>query len=286
MRLRPVPALILALALGLAAPAAAQERTQTLADIRQELVVLKGEIDGLRRELSTTGRAMGTGASGPALARLDTIEAALTALTAKAEAIEFRLNKVVEDGTRRIADIEFRLTELAGGDLGRLPETPPLGGQAPAVTGPAAPAPVAPAPGAAGTAAAGGAQLAMSEQADFDAARAAFEGGDWRGAATRFAAFTDTYTGGPLTQEAHFLRGEALARLGETANSARAYLEAFSGRPDGPRAPEALFKLGQALGQLGQGPEACVTLQEVTVRFPGSPPAADAAAAMRAFGCP
>lgn len=268
----------------LALPVAAQDRAQTLADIRQELVVLKSEIDALKVELSTTGGASGSGASGPALSRLDTIEAALTALTGKAEAIEFRLNKVVEDGTRRVADLEFRLTELAGGDLSTLPETPPLGGEKPVVTGP----PTAPyaSPENPSPPATGGAQLAVSEQADFDAARAAYDGGDFRGAADRLQAFTTTYTGGPLTQEAHYLRGEALAQLGETANAARAYLEAFSGAPDGPRAPEALFKLGQALNQLGQGPEACVTLTEVTVRFPGGQPAADAAAAMRAFGCP
>lgn len=264
----------------LALPVVAQERAQTLADIRQELVVLKSEIDALRVELSTTGGPAGSGASGPALARLDTIEAALTALTGKAEAIEFRLNRVVEDGTRRVGDLEFRLTELAGGDIAALPPTPPLGGEAPAVigggTGPTPAAPAAP----------GGAQLAVSEQADFDAARAAFDSGDFRGAADRLATFSTTYTGGPLTQEAQYLRGEALAQLGETANAARAYLEAFSGAPDGTRAPEALFKLGQALNQLGQGPEACVTLTEVTVRFPGGQPAADAAAAMRAFGCP
>jgi tol-pal system protein YbgF len=263
----------------LALPVAAQDRAQTLADIRQELVVLKSEIDALKIELSTTGGASGSGASGPALTRLDTIEAALTALTGKAEAIEFRLNKVVEDGTRRVADLEFRLTELAGGDLSTLPETPPLGGEAPKVIGGGTVEPVAPP-------AAGGAELAVSEQADFDAAKLAFDGADFRGAADKLQAFTTTYTGGPLTQEAHYLRGEALAQLGETANAARAYLEAFSGAPDGPRAPEALFKLGQALNQLGQGPEACVTLTEVTVRFPGGQPAADAAAAMRAFGCP
>jgi tol-pal system protein YbgF len=275
---------LIAAFLMLALPVVAQDRAQTLADIRQELVVLQSEIDALRVELSTTGGASGSGATGPALSRLDTIEAALTALTGKAEAIEFRLNKVVEDGTRRVADLEFRLTELAGGDLSTLPETPPLGGEAPAVTGGTGPA-TGTVIGGTG-AAAGGAQLAVSEQADFDAAKAAYDGGDFRGAADRLQAFTTTYTGGPLTQEAHYLRGEALAQLGETANAARAYLEAFSGAPDGPRAPESLFKLGQALNQLGQGPEACVTLTEVTVRFPGGQPAADAAAAMRAFGCP
>ncbi|HSF63656.1 MAG TPA: tol-pal system protein YbgF [Paracoccaceae bacterium] len=259
--------------LPLAAPA--QDRAQTLADIRQELALLQGQVLSLRSELATTGGAMGTPATGTTLERLDTLEAALRDLTSKTEALEFRINGIVTDGTNRIGDIEFRLQELAGGDLGALPPTPPLGGQAPTV--PVAPAPVAP-----GT---GGPQLALSEQADFDRARAAYDGGDYRGAAEQFATFAQTYTGGPLTQEAHFLRGEAFWQLGETANAARAYLEAFSGGPEGARAPEALLKLGQALAQLGQGPEACVTLQEVGTRYPGTQPAADAASALRAFGC-
>jgi tol-pal system protein YbgF len=257
----------------LASPVLAQDRAQTIADIRQELLVLRGEIDGLRAELNTTGTAQGSGATGPALMRLDTIEAALVQLTAKAEAMEFRLNRVVTDGTNRIGDIEFRLQELAGGDLAAIPPTPPLGGE----TG-ATPAP-APAP------ATGGAELAVGEQRDFDRAREVLGQGDFRGAEALFKAFTETYLGGPLTQEAHFLRGEALTQLGETANAARSYLEAFSGAPDGTRAPEALLKLGQALGALGQGPEACVTLAEVGIRYPGGQPAIDAGAAMAALGC-
>ncbi len=85
----------------------------------------------------------------------------MVSLTGKAEAIENRLNRVVTDGTNRIGDIEFRLTELAGGDLGAVPPTPPLGGEA---------APVAqPRPGACPFG--GGPELAVNEQAEFDRAR-------------------------------------------------------------------------------------------------------------------
>jgi tol-pal system protein YbgF len=255
--------------------ALAQDRAQTIADIRAELLVLQGELNGLRAELNSTGAAQGTGATGPALQRLDAIEAAVTRLTAKVEETENRLNRVVADGTNRIGDIEFRLTELAGGDLGAIPPTPPLGG------GAAAPAPAAPAPAPA----AGGPELAVNEQQQFDRAKGVLGSGDFRAAAEQFAAFAAAFPGSPLMAEAHVLRGDALAQLGATADSARAYLDAFSGAPDGPRAAEALFKLGQSLQQLGQTPEACVTLAEVGTRFPGSQPAADAAAAMAAFGC-
>lgn len=271
--------LIWAAALALApVSVAAQDRAQTLADIKAELGQLQAEFNSLKRELVSTGAATSGAAGGSALQRMDTIEATLSQVTAKAEQLELRINRVVSDGTNRVGDLEFRLCELeAGCDIGGLGATRPLGGDAP----PAAMATPAPAP-AAGS---GGAALAVSEQADFDRAREVLGQGDFRTAADLLATFAETYTGGPLTYEAHYLRGDALGQLGETANAARAYLESFSGAPNGPRAPEALLKLGRALGDLRQTPEACVTLAEVGNRFPGSGPATEAAAAMQALGC-
>lgn len=267
-------AIWMALALVLPGATLAQDRAQTLADIRAELVQLAAEFNALKAELVSTGAASSGAAGGSALERMDTLEATLARLTAKTEEVELRLNRVVTDGTNRIGDIEFRVCELTEGcDIATLGETPPLGGDAPA-----APAlPDAPATG--------GVELAVSEQADFDRAKAVLDSGDFRGAATLLDTFAQSYPGGPLTQEAHFLRGEALAQLGETSNSARAYLEAFSGAPSGPKAPDALLRLGESLGALGQTPEACVTLTEVGTRFPGSLAATQAQVAMQGFGC-
>ena len=250
----------------------AQDRAQTLADIRQELVVMNQLMLDLRRELSTTS-GVGLQLDGSStLGRVDAFEAALTQLTAKTEALEFRINQIVADGTNRLGDLEFRLVELEGGDLGAIGQTPTLGGGA-AVSVPSTPAPEA------------GASLATNEQADFDRAQAVLASGDFRAAADLFAAFAQTYTGGPLTAQAHYQRGEALSNLGETGNAARAWLDAFSTDMAGPLAPEALLKVGRALGELGQTPEACVTLAEVGNRFPGGQPAADAAASAQALNC-
>ncbi|MEY4695889.1 MAG: tol-pal system protein YbgF [Pseudomonadota bacterium] len=266
----------------------AQDRAQTLADIRAEVSALMAEFNALKAELVQTGAAAQGAGGGDALQRMDAIEAALVQLTAKTEEVELKLNRVVTDGTNRIGDIEFRLCELTEGcDIAALPETPPLGGGA----GAGDPLPVAPIitdpvmPGGGGGASAGGPELAANEQADFDRANAALTQGDFRGAADLFAAFAQAYPGGPLTPEASFLRGEALGQLGDTAGAARSYLEAFSSQPSGPRAPQALLKLGQALGALGQTPEACVTLQEVGTRFPGSAEAGTATGAMLGLGC-
>ncbi len=253
----------------------AQDRAQTLADIRAELAALNAEFVTLKQELVSTGAAQSGAAGGDALQRMDALEAALVQLTSKTEAVELRLNKVVTDGTNRVGDLEFRVCELTEGcDVGSLATTAPLGGGT-----------VAPALGVTAPAAGGGGELAVSEQADFDRAKEVLATGDFRTAADLFATFATSYPGGPLSQEAQFQRGEALAQLGETSNAARAYLEAFSGKPDGPRAGEALLKLGQSLGTLGQTPEACVTLTEVGVRFPSSIEATNAQIAMQGLGC-
>jgi tol-pal system protein YbgF len=272
--------LALALCLGTLAPAAvAQDRTQSLADIRQELSVLFVELQRLRAELNTTGGAMGTGGGGgTVLSRVDAIEAELRRLNALTEELQIRIDRVVTDGTNRVGDLEFRLCELTPDcEIGSISATPPLGGVEVQQSGggfvPAAPAPT------------GGANLAVAEQSDFDRARAAYEAADYAQAAQLFEAFTLTYPGGPLSAEAHFLRGQSEAQQGAWSRAARAYLDSFTADTAGTRAPAALLNLGTALGQLGQIDEACVTLSEVGARYPGDPSVAEAEAARARLGC-
>ena len=261
------------LAFGLAVPAVAQD--QTLADIRQELIVLNTDVQRLKRELSTTGGVSGGVSGGSVLDRVDVIEAELRRLTDLTEQLQFRIDRVVSDGTNRVGDLEFRLCELETGcDIAALGETPLLGGGEAPATAPSAPQPTPDAP-----------QLATQEAADFERAQEALAAGDFRAAADQFATFNETYPGGPLAIEADLRRGDALEGLGDVREGARAYLAAFTLAPEGPLAPEALFKLGAALGRLGQTQEACVTLAEVGVRFPSAPAVADAQSAMQNIGC-
>lgn len=269
----------LALCAGLSGPVQAQDRTQTLADIRQELSVLFVELQRLQRELNTTGGAQGTGAGGTVLARVDAIEAELRRLTGLTEQLDLRINTVVRDGTNRVGDLEFRLCELEPDcDIGSLGETPNLGG---VDLGGAGSGFVAPAPPADTS----GMSLAVAEQDDFDRARAALEEGDNALAAQLFEAFTQTYPGGPLSSEAHYLRGQAEARQNAWSRAARAYLDAFTADPAATRAPDALLNLGLSLNQLGQADEACLTLAEVGLRYPDSPAVGQAEAARASIGC-
>lgn len=262
----------LAVLLVLALPAGAQD-AGTLADIRQELVILDSEIAGLRRELSTTG-APQVALPESALERIDALEAELRRLTGETEALAGRVEAVVRDGTNRIGDLEFRLVELEGGDVSALGETSTLGGGEAAR--PAVPVVEPPA----------GAELAIGEQADFDRAVAAFDAGDWTEAARLLDDFSASYPGGPLTGRAAWYRGRALEAQSDFAGAARAYLAAFSGDPNGGEAPDALRRLGAMLQELGQSQEACVTWGEVRDRFPGTDQAAEAARAADAAGCP
>ena len=102
----------------LATGAHAQNNEQTLADVRQDLTILYIEMLKMKRELSTTGAASPqVVTSGSSLARLEAIEIELQRLIAQTEELQFRVDRVVRDGTSRIENLEFRLVELEGGDV-------------------------------------------------------------------------------------------------------------------------------------------------------------------------
>lgn len=257
---------LLVLALVLAPWAAgAQDRAETLADIRLQIGQLGAELASLRAELLSTGAVAQFGGA-DLLQRMETLELELARLTGRTEDLELRVNRIVADGTNRLGDLEFRIVELEGGDVSALSAPAPLGGGQPSA------APPAP-------------QTAVGEQAEFDRAREVLGQGDFRTAEGLLAAHAAAWPNGPLTGEVHFLRGEALDGLGDIAGAARSYLDSFSTNPDGPRAPDALFRLGRALGALGKTQEACLTLSEVAPRYPSSPAADLAATERAALGC-
>ncbi|WP_416369008.1 tetratricopeptide repeat protein [Tritonibacter mobilis] len=271
-----------ALAVASALPTVAQEREQTLADIRQELTVLHVEVQRLNRELSTTGAPSASLAGSSVLDRVTAIETELQKLTAKTEQLQFRIQSIVKDGTNRIGDLEFRLVELEGGDLSTLGETTTLGGDIEGETELGQTT----VPGTDGNSTVvGGGELAVGEEADYKLAMSDLEAQNYQAAADRFATFKEAYPGSPLTAQVDFGRGKALDGLGDTREAARAYLAAFTGDTAGAIAPEALFELGAALGRLGQLDQACITLAEVTVRFPNDPAVTAAEAERSKLAC-
>jgi len=257
-------ALLVLLPFGAQAPAQAE----TLADIRAQLGQLSAELAGLRQELVSTGAVAQAGGA-TMLERMEMIELEMMRLTGRTEDLEIRLNRVVNEGSIRLDDLEFRLVELEGGDVSALVPRGALGAEpaAPAVAVPMAP-------------------VASGEQADFDRAREVLGQGDFRTAEGLLAAHAAAFPGSALRGEVLFLRGEALEGLGDVAGAARSFLESFSGAPDGPRAADALHRLGRALAVLGQVQEACLTLAETEARYPGQTGAEAARAERVALACP
>ncbi|MFZ7092268.1 tol-pal system protein YbgF [Primorskyibacter sp. 2E233] len=272
---------VIAVCLMLVAGAVPAQQSETLADIRQDIAILNGELLRLKQELNTTGSS-GVVVGGTALDRLNAIEAELQRVTSKTEELEFRINTIVKDGTNRLGDLEFRVCEAEPGcDLGSVGTTKPLGGEAVAVA--PAPAP-SPAPATDSLPAHQG-ELAISEEADFMDAQKALDAGDYAAAAQLFAQFREVYPMGPLEPAALVAEGRAYDGQGDTREAARRYLNAYSGFPEAPIAPEALWRLGTALANLGSTPEACVTLSEVGTRYAGSEFVQKAEASRAELGC-
>lgn len=267
-------ALVCAIALMVPVCGFAQDRDATLADMRLQLRALASEMAALRAELEPTGAALSV-STGSALERLDGMETELRRLTARTEELEYRIDRIVEDGTNRLGDLEFRLVELEGGDLGAVGQQPALGGevvQAPDVMVP--PVPVA--------------ELAIGEQSDFAEAKAKLDGGDPAGALSGFDTFLQSYPRSPLEPAVHLARAQALTGLGRKGDAGRAYLEAFTQAEttSAPVASAALLGLGQTLNDLGQTREACLTLGQVGARFPDQPASGAAETLLAELSCP
>ena len=235
---------------------------ETLASIRSELVQLYSEIEALKVNLEAAPATDGVARqTGPVTVRIDALEGELRAITGRVEQMQHRISKIVEDGTRRIGDLEFRLVELEGGDISALGETPLLGGQEDAVAAIQADGIVVQD---------NSVELAVSEEQDFETATQSLGDGDYANAVLQFGQFLTDYPGGPLGPQALFHLGEAHEALGQHKEAARSFLDSFSAQPGGSYAPQALMKVGVALGALGKVDNACQTFDEVLSRYPDS----------------
>ncbi|MEM1384522.1 MAG: tetratricopeptide repeat protein [Pseudomonadota bacterium] len=259
MRAWELCAAMLAAALLWSAQAMAQSGDDA-SELRRRLSVVDAEVQALKAAVGETagieGAAAGAaGVTGEMILRLGQIEAELARLTGKVEQLEFRMRLIAEDATRRFGDIDFRLTELEGGDLSALGETAPLGGSE-----------------TSGTEVAGltEAEVSVSEREDLNRAINDVQQGRFDLAEDRLRQFLAQYSGSPLTSKALFWLGESQLVRGAYRDAASSYLRGYNLDRQGELAPDNLFKLGVTLGRLGQINEACLTLREVRIQFPES----------------
>lgn len=247
----------------LAAPVA---QADSVAELRSELSALSAVVADLARELSSGEAASQPDFDGSLIDRVDRIRAELARLTGRTEELEFRIRRAIDEASNRLGDLEFRLTELEGGDTSALPPPQPLGGDA---------AQAAETP-----------QLAAGERAAFDDASALVDAGDHEAAAAALEQFLEFYPGSPLSAEASFMLASAHRERGAESEAARAYLNLYLADTDGPDAPRALLALGDSLARLEQREEACVMFDELLERFPDSDAASEAEEARARITCP
>lgn len=247
-----------------------------LGEIRGELSALAAEIEGLRALLLAEGatRDANDPTTGTAILRLGQLEERIQAITGDVEELRFGISAIVADATNRFGDLEFRVTELEGGDISALGTTPVLGAAEIAATSPAPAIDT-------GTEV----SLAVGEKADFLSAEKALADGEFANAADKFSAFVAAYPGGPYAVDALFGRGDALRQLGRHKDAARSYLDAFTAAPDGALAAKSLMRVGTSLRELGQREQSCATLNEVITRYAQTDAALEAIDARADMGC-
>lgn len=274
-------------------------------DLRYRLDILAAELADIRARL---GGAAGAPVLGQAPAGVLSnsgvveLEGELRRLTAAVEEMQYQVRRIGEEAARRFSDIEFRLTELEGGDISTLQPVPPLGGTA--APAPAAQTPsLAPTPlpgassagvqrpaqgivsGPSGQGSFGGIEVppsgqaggqgavsvSVAEQGDLERAVQDVRQGRFDQAEERLRRFLDEYPASPLTANAWYWLGESQFVRGNHGEAARSFLNGYNTDRAGPRAPHNLYRLGVTLGRLGQASEACLTLREVRTQFPDAP---------------
>lgn len=289
-------AFVIALVSAWSGPAPAQDESAeaTLADIRQELSFLLGEVQYLKSQLVTTGPPQSSSArhEGSVSLRVDAIESELRQLTGAVEELQFRVETIVEDGTRRIGDLEFRLVELEGGDLSSVGKVPALGSAEPGAAKAEETETVAAEDSGESTGDGTAAEAAAPREpvypgeTPFEVAMAAFEAGNYADALGYLDTALDPDAEAETFAEVRFWQGESHFALQDWQSAASSYLDSFSSSPKGPNASGAILGLGISLGELGHADEACLMLSEAAVRAPNNPEVAGRAERERVrFGC-
>ncbi len=110
--------------------------------------------------------------------------------------------------------------------------------------------------------------ITSEEEEKFSSALNLFNSGNLKESEKKFSDFIEQYPTSSDLSKAFFWRAEVKARQEDWIGAANDYLESFSLSPRGKYSPKTLFGLGVSLGAIGEKEQACLTLDEVGMRFP------------------
>ena len=117
-----------------------------------------------------------------------------------------------------------------------------------------------------------GEKINYSQLNDYQTLRRAkiyIENSQFENAKAIFKNFLKKFPNSTFLPEVFFYLAETYYNTDNWKLAANSYLESFSLDPKGDFAPQALFGLAISLGALKQFDQACLTLEEVVLRFPG-----------------
>ena len=195
--------------------------SEQISEIRLELVENKASIVKEAIEASENVVASGIKKSaGSVLYRLDAIEEEMRNLTGIIEELQFYTKNIAFDATNRIGDLEFRITELEGGDLSLLGNSRVIGGSVKTSNT--------------------NAELAITEKSNYDNALKLLNENNYELALLEFDKLIKAFPNGPLTVAAHYSKGDAFIGLTAWDQGVNSYLESFSLEPNGKYAQKAL----------------------------------------------
>jgi TolA-binding protein len=235
----------------------------------QRKVFPGGNVEPEIRPLPATATPIGVPAGSPAAdftARLDALEAQLAALTGQIEQNGFRARQMEEAMSRFQADTAARLAQIESRAAPVQPaaqlEPEPVANEPQQVAEAAPPAPQPALVSGDPAEAAYNAGFRLWEQKRYAEAQSTLE------------SVAKQYPKHAKASWARNLAGRAYLDEGKPATAAKVFLNNYQTNPKGERAPDSLLYLGEALTKLGKTAEACQVygeLQEVygpTLRSP------------------
>jgi len=261
-------------ALGLAAPASAQ-------NLEDQVRQLKRDVEDLQRQVftgeapSTAPRPAAPAAEGigPATqVRVDEIEQQLRVLTGKVEELQFSVNRTMQRLDALSGDVELRFQDLTD----RL-DGLESGGAATASTAaePALEAPTSEDSQTLGTVVVpGGAEEALPETAGESYRRAygLVIAGRYDQAEAELERYLELFGETDRAANAQYWLAETHYARKQFEDAAREFAAGLQTYPEGAKAADNLLKLGLSLAAMGEKEKACIALGELNVRHPGAAP--------------
>jgi len=231
--------------------------------------------------------------------RLSTLETELRALNGRLEQLEFSVRRLDQSLQKLQNDVDSRIARLESAQAAasaappQPPISPPVAQSSPPVQ-PAAPiaAPVVDANGTLGALklqngkVTGGvnkpqspplpsvpADYGLTPQEQYERAFNFLREADYSNAEDAFKNFIDKNPKDKLIDNAKYWYGETLYVRGRYDAAAVAFADAYQQNSQGAKAPDSLLKLGISLSALNKTQDACVTFNELKIKFPKAAPA-------------